>query len=63
MAEPACKDCKNFWPAIRSKGGECMDMTKRIFVRNSAASEVPPPEILDAEIYTCRNWTPKDDTR
>jgi hypothetical protein len=61
MAEPACKDCKFFYqPPLTNKGGECMDPTKRIFPRRTASSEVDPPEIIDEEIYTCRNWTSKD---
>lgn len=62
MAEPACKDCKFFYqPPLATKGGECMDPTKRIFPRRTASSEVDPPQIIDEEIYTCRNWTSKDD--
>lgn len=61
MADPACKDCKHFYqPPLTSKGGECMDRTKRIYPRRTAASEVDAPWIHDEEIYTCGNWTEKD---
>lgn len=52
MAEPNCKTCKHFDAAPRGEGCECRDLTKRIFVRNPAASEVSPPWIENGEIYT-----------
>jgi hypothetical protein len=59
MAEPACKDCRHFYPALMGNGGECMDRTKRIYNRRAAASEVEPPFIAMPEDWTCANWTAK----
>lgn len=62
MAEPACKTCKHFDAAMRGKGGECRDLTKRIFVRNSVPSAASPPWIQDEEIYTCLNHATRDES-
>lgn len=62
MAEPNCKTCKHYDAAIRGTGGECRDLTKRIFVRNSVPSEASPPWIQDGEIYTCLNHAVRDES-
>ena len=47
---------------MRGKGGECRDLTKRIFVHNSVPSEASPPWIQDEDIYTCLNHAPRDES-
>jgi len=61
MAEPTCRTCKLFVPAIRSNGGECRDKTKRIFIHNSTPMDSSDIVwIGDAKIYTCLNHKPKE---
>lgn len=56
MSEPACKTCRHFQPcALDENSGECMDRTKRIYPRRTAACEVSPPWIVVAEAFTCAN--------
>ena len=54
MAGPYCKDCKHYYPMIRSTDtGECLDPTKRIYYKHGDAKN-DPPEVHATD--SCRNW-------